>query len=65
MKTSQNRWKIEKIDNIEHKPNQSCKPIYGFMRLLPRRNNPNKETLVYIPLSHVVVIRVCTTRIAK
>jgi len=25
---------------------------HGPMRLVPRRNNPNKETLIYIPLSH-------------
>jgi len=38
---------------------------YGFMRPVHRRNNPNWETLVYIPLSHITVIRVYTTRIAK
>ena len=25
---------------------------YGPMRIVHRRNNPNKETLIYIPLSH-------------
>ena len=35
------------------------------MRLVHRRNNPKKETLIYIPLPLVVVIRVYTTRIAK
>jgi len=23
--------------------------VYGFMRQVHRRNNPNKETLIYIP----------------
>ena len=35
------------------------------MRLVPRKNNPNKETLIYIHLPHVVVIRMYTTCIAK
>ena len=35
------------------------------MRLVCRRNNPNKETLICIPLSHVTVIRVYTTRVVK
>jgi len=35
------------------------------MRPVRRRNSPNKETLIYIPISHVTVIRVYTTRIAK
>ena len=39
--------------------------IYGFMRQVQLRNNPNKETLIYIPLSHVTVIRVDTTGVAK
>jgi len=30
---------------------------HGSMRLVHRRNNPNKETLIYIPLSHVTVIQ--------
>ena len=34
---------------------------YGLMRLVPRGNNPNKETLIYIPLSHVTVIQAYTT----
>jgi len=35
------------------------------MRLVHQRNNPNKKTLIYIPLSHVVVLRAYTTRVAK
>jgi len=35
------------------------------MRLVRRKNNPNKETLMYIHLSHVTIIRVYTIRIAK
>ena len=35
------------------------------MRPVHQKNNPNKETLIYIPSSHVTVIRVYTTRIAK
>ena len=34
---------------------------YGSMRLVHRKNNPNKETLIYIPLSQVTVIQVHTT----
>ena len=30
---------------------------YGPMRLVHRRNNPNKETLIHIPLSHATVIQ--------
>jgi len=30
---------------------------YGSMRLVRRRNNPNQETLIYIPLSHVTLIQ--------
>jgi len=33
---------------------------YDSMRLVHRRNNPNKETLIYIPLSHIIVIQVHT-----
>jgi len=33
---------------------------YDSMRLVHRRNNPNKETLIYIPLSHIIVILVHT-----
>ena len=29
---------------------------YGPMRLIRRRNNPNKETLINIPLSHTTAI---------
>ena len=32
---------------------------YGSMRLVHRRNNPNKETLIYIPLSHIAEIQAC------
>jgi len=35
------------------------------MRPVRRRNNPNKETLIYIPSSHVTVIRVYSTWITK
>ena len=34
---------------------------YDLMRLVLRGNNPNKETLIYIPLSHVTVIQAHTT----
>ena len=43
------------------KKGQCIRLSYGFMRLVPRGNNPNKETLIYIPLSHVTVIQVHTT----
>ena len=36
---------------------------YGFMRLVHRRNNPNKETLIYIPLSHVTITQAHSTRL--
>ena len=39
--------------------------VYDFLRLVCRRNNPNKKTLIYIPLSHVTIIRVDTTGVAK
>jgi len=35
------------------------------MKLVHRSNNPNKETLIYIRLSHVTVLRAYTTRVAK
>ena len=35
------------------------------MRLVHRRNNPNKETLIYIPLSHATVIQVYRIRVAN
>jgi len=35
------------------------------MRQVCRRNNPNKETLIYIPYANVTVIRVYTTKITK
>ena len=35
------------------------------MRPVRRRNNPNKETLIDIPLSHVTIIGVYATQIAK
>ena len=35
----------------------------GSMRLVLRRNNPNKETLIYIPLSHVTIIQAHTIRL--
>ena len=38
---------------------------HGSTRLVRRRNNPNKETLIYIPLSHVTVIRAHTNRVTK
>jgi len=38
---------------------------HSSMRLVRRSNNPNKETFIYIFLSHVTVIRVNTTQIAK
>ena len=38
---------------------------HGSMRLVHRRNNPNKETLIYIPLSHVIVIQAHTTQVTK
>jgi len=34
---------------------------YGLMRLVLRGSNPNKETLIYIPLPHVTVIQTHTT----
>ena len=34
---------------------------HGSMRLVRQRNNPNKKTLIYIPLSHVTVIRAHTS----
>jgi len=37
----------------------------GSIRLVHRRNNPNKETFIYKPLSHVTVIRAHTTRLTK
>ena len=53
------------------KPIKPIKPItsktdrtslgHGSMRLVHRRNNPNKETLIDIPLSHVTVILAHTT----
>ena len=36
---------------------------HGSIRLVRRRNNPNKETLIYIPLSHVTIIQAHTTRL--
>ena len=33
---------------------------YDSMRLVHRRNNTNKETLIYIPLPHIIVIQVHT-----
>jgi len=35
------------------------------MRLVHRRNNPNKETLIYIPLSHIAVIQACNISVAN
>jgi len=35
------------------------------MRPVRRRNNPNKETLIHIPLSHVTIVQVYTTQITK
>ena len=35
---------------------------YDSMRLVHRRHNPNKETLIYIPLSHIIVIQVHTMK---
>ena len=35
------------------------------MRLVHRRNNPNKETLIHIPLSHATVIQAYRIRVAK
>jgi len=36
---------------------------HSSMRLVRQRNNPNEKTLIYIPLSHVTVIRAYTTRL--
>ena len=38
---------------------------YDSMRLVHRRNNPNKETLIYIPLSHVTEIQAYRIRVAN
>jgi len=38
---------------------------HGSMRLIRQRNNSDNETLIYIPLSHVTIAWVHTTRIAK
>jgi len=38
---------------------------HGSMRLIRQRNNPNKETLIYIHLSNVTVIQAYITRVAK
>jgi len=38
---------------------------HGSMRQVRRRNNTNKETLIYIPLSHVTEIWAYTTRVAN
>jgi len=54
-----------KIDNTDTSKISRTSLIYNLMRLVHRRNNPNKETLIYIPLPHVAVIRVYITRIAK
>jgi len=35
------------------------------MRQVRRRNNPNKEILIYNLMPHVTVIRLYTTRITK
>jgi len=35
------------------------------MRLIHRRNNPNKETLIYIPLSHATEIQAYRIRVAN
>ena len=35
------------------------------MRPVPRGSNPNKETLIYIPLSHATVIQAYIIRVAK
>ena len=35
------------------------------MRLVHRRNNPNKETLIYIPLSHATEIQAYRIRVAN
>ena len=65
-------WKHHKTDRKLIKlitPNTgktSCTSSdYGFMRPVCRRNNPNKKTLIYIPLFHITIIRVYTTQIAK
>jgi len=36
---------------------------HGSTRLVRRRNNPNKKTLIYIPLSQVTIFRAHTTRV--
>jgi len=38
---------------------------HDSMGLVRQRNNLNKETFIYIPLSHVVVIQAHTTRVTK
>jgi len=67
--------KLQKHHKIDKTPIKSITPNtsktrctssdYDFKRQVSRRNNPNKETLIYIPLSHVTVIWVYTTQIVK
>jgi len=38
---------------------------HGPMRLVHRRNNPNKETLIYIPLSHATGNQAYRIRVAN
>ena len=38
---------------------------HGPMRLVHRRNNPNKETLIYIPLSHATETQAYRIRVAN
>ena len=38
---------------------------HGPMRLIHRRNNPNKETLIYIPLSHATETQAYRIRVAN
>ena len=38
---------------------------HGHMRLVHRRSNPNKETLIYIPLSHATEIQAYRIRVAN
>ena len=73
-----NRIQVERQDMNKYniiKPEIQIKPIiskidcislsHGPMRLVPRRNNPNKETLIYIPLSHATEIQAYRIKVAK
>jgi len=53
--------------NMNHNRNQDERfecmvSDYDSMRRVRRRDNPNKETLIYIPLSHIIVILMHTMK---